>query len=166
VSKNTNSPVRKLAGQPLPRPPNPPRRILVVEDNDDIRALNTEVLLQFGYHVDTATDGANAWDALKSHDYQLVVTDNEMPNVTGVELLKLLYSARMALPVVMATGALPKDDFRHCPWLLPAALLLKPYTLLELVRTVQGVLRVTDGVGAQFAPASWQREVSSDAWKS
>jgi DNA-binding response OmpR family regulator len=138
----------------------------VVEDDANIRNLNTEVLIQFGYQVDAAPDGAAAWNTLQSENYHLVVTDNDMPKVTGVELLKMLHAARMTLPVVMATGMLPKEDFSHCPWLLPAALLLKPYTLLELVRTVQGVLRVTDGAGAQFAPASWQSKVSADAWKS
>src|ERR1700722_8747805 len=80
-------------------------RILVVEDDEDMRRLNTEVLKQFGYQVDAVEDGAIAWDTLQRNKYDLVVTDNAMPNLSGVELLRKLHAARMALPVIMATGA-------------------------------------------------------------
>ena len=56
-----------------------------------------------------------------------MVTDNEMPKVTGVDLLKKLHAARMAVPVIMATGALPVDEFTRYPWLQPAAMLIKPW---------------------------------------
>jgi len=72
-----------------------------------------------------------------------VITDNNMPRLTGIELLKKLCAARMALPVIMATGTLPKEEFTRYPWLQPAATLLKPYTVEELLGTVKEVLRAT-----------------------
>ena len=87
-----------------PAKPTPRHRILVVEDDADIRQLNTEALSQCGYHVDAAQDGAVAWDTLQASRYDLMVTDNDMPKVTGVELLKKLHAARLAVPVIMATG--------------------------------------------------------------
>jgi CheY-like chemotaxis protein len=135
------------AGQPseelLPQPPNPSCRILVVERDDNIRRFNTELLIQFGYQVDAAANGATAWEILHSHSYHLVVTDDDMPNVSGVDLLKKLHGARMALPVIMVARTLPKEDFTQCPWLLPAALLLEPYQPYDFVVTVQEVLRAT-----------------------
>lgn len=120
---------------------NSPHRILVVEDDDDVRRLNTEVLIGSGYHVDAAEDGAVAWDSIQLNRYDLLVTDNDMPNITGVELLKKLRGARMAVPVIMAAGALPEDEFTRYPGLQPAAVLLKPYTVTELLGAVKEVLR-------------------------
>jgi DNA-binding response OmpR family regulator len=120
-------------------------RILVVEDEPNIRQLNTGVLIKSGYDVDAAEDGAAAWEALNADSYDLMITDNKMPRLTGVELLKKLYAHRMALPVIMATGELPTEEFTRYPWLQPAAMLLKPYTIEELLGMVRKVLREADG---------------------
>lgn len=118
----------------------PRRRILVVEDDAAIREINTEVLKCSGYAVDAAADGAAAWDALQLNNYDLVVTDNEMPKVTGVELIQKLQAARMVLPVIMATGAVPEVEFSRCS-LQRVVTLLKPYTFDELLAAVKEVLR-------------------------
>ncbi len=123
---------------------NPPDHILVVEDDSSIRRLNAEVLSRSGYAVDVAVDGADAWAALGTDNYDLMITDNNMPNLTGVELLMKIRAARMDLPVIMATGKLPSEEFTRQPWLQPAALLLKPYTIEDLLRTVKKVLREAD----------------------
>jgi DNA-binding response OmpR family regulator len=134
-----------LAGEPARTPlqaqTNPPDRILVVEDDIFFRRLNAATLCRSGYEVDTAPDGASAWQALNADSYDLLITDNSMPKVSGVELLKWLCAARMALPVIMATGTLPTKEFALYPWLQPAATLLKPYTGGEMLRTVKKVLR-------------------------
>jgi DNA-binding response OmpR family regulator len=119
---------------------NPPRRILVVEDDTLLLRLNAEVLLHSGYEVDTAADGAAAWQALNANHYDLMITDNSMPEISGVELLAKLRAAQMSLPVIMATGTLPDEDLTQYPRLQPDAMLLKPYTLEEMVKTVQKVL--------------------------
>jgi DNA-binding response OmpR family regulator len=142
----------KPAGAAVQSKPNLRHRILVVEDDDDIRRLNAEVLINFGYQVDAAENGSVAWDNLQNKNYDLVVTDNDMPKVSGVELLKKLHAARMALPVIMATGKLPKDEFTRQPWLHPAAMLLKPYTSVEFLEKVQEVLRETGNDCREIAP--------------
>ena len=73
------------------------------------------VLHRAGYHVDTAEDGAFAWQMLGVSDYDLMITDNNMPNLTGMELLKKLYAMRMALPFIMATGKMPEEEFAQYP---------------------------------------------------
>jgi len=125
--------------------PLPPGRILVVEDEPNIRQLNTAALIHSGYDVDAAEDGAAAWEALNADSYDLMITDNNMPRLTGVELLKKLHASHMALPVIMTTGELPTEEFTRYPWLQPAAMLIKPYTIAELVGTVKKVLREADG---------------------
>lgn len=117
----------------------------MVDDDGHIRRLNVEMLLDSGYHADAAEDGAVAWDTLQLNSYDLLITDHNMPKVSGVELLKKVRSARMALPVIMATGVLPQEGFTRYPWLQPAATLLKPYTVDEMLGTVKKVLRATGG---------------------
>ena len=118
----------------------PVHRILVVEDDRDLRHLNTEVLTHYGYHVDAAEDGMLAWERLGEQSYDLMITDNRMPNMSGLELLKKMHATNRALPTVMATSEVPKAEFQNNPWLEPAAILSKPYTVMELVEKVRKVL--------------------------
>ena len=118
----------------------------MVDDDIFFRRLNTQVLVGSGYEVDATADGAAAWQALNTYSYDLLITDNSMPKVTGVELLKRLRAARMALPVIMATGTVPQEEFARRPWLKPSATLLKPYTGEEMLRTVKKVLREADSM--------------------
>jgi hypothetical protein len=67
-------------------------------------------------------------------------------------LLKKLRGARMALPIIMATGILPEEEFQRYPWLQPAAVLIKPYTVTDLLETVRTVLTVADGPREASAP--------------
>ena len=96
---------------------NPPHPIFALADQPDIRRLNAEVSIHSGYHVDAAADGAAARRALIADSYDLMITDNNMSRLTGAELLKKLRSARMALPVIMAAGTLPGEEFIRYPWL-------------------------------------------------
>jgi DNA-binding response OmpR family regulator len=124
--------------------PNPPPRILVVEDNVAIRELNTQVLVQSGYQVDAAEDGAAGWEVLHTNNFDLLITDHDMPRLSGLELVKKARSVRMDLPIILATGTLPEEDIKRHPWLQLAAVLLKPFTKDELLDTVRRVLHTAD----------------------
>jgi len=119
----------------------PRQRILVVEDDREQRQTNATVLAFTGYTVDVAEDGAAAWEALQASRYDLLITDNHMPRLTGLELLKELRSAGMKLPVIMATKILPTEELAKNPWLEPVALLVKPYVAEQLLETVKTVLQ-------------------------
>lgn len=136
---------------------NAPQRILVVEDDEVIRSYNVVVLTQCGFAVDAAEDGAVAWDTLQINRYDLVVTDNNMPKVSGIDLIKKLHAAHMTMPVIMATGIVPQEEFTNHPWLQPAATLLKPYTIEQLLGTVKKVLRTHVFARAQTtaSPRDW-----------
>ncbi|HWX22138.1 MAG TPA: response regulator [Candidatus Binatia bacterium] len=149
---NGTSNAGEPARAPLPSETYPSHRVLVAEDDDFIRQFDTAVLLHSGYEVDAAADGAAAWQALTTNSYDLLITDNDMPKVSGIELLKKLRAARMALPVIMATGTSPEEEFTRQPWLKPAATLLKPFTPEEMLRTVKEVLRAADSHCAQPEP--------------
>jgi DNA-binding response OmpR family regulator len=153
------SPAGEQAGAPIPCPTNPPQRILVADDESDIRQLSARVLIRSGYQVDTAEDGAVAWEALQIKAFNLLITDHDMPRLTGVELVKKLRSTRMALPVIMVTGRLPAKELIQNPSLQLAALLPKPFSIGELLETVRVVLRATDGTPGQPEPLSdWRSQ--------
>ena len=132
------------------------QQILVVEDDRTVRRINTEVLTYSGYLVDAVEDGAAAWEALQQKNYDLVVTDNVMPKVTGVGLLKKIQAARMDLPVIMATGSQPDEELVLSQVQPPAMMLLKPYTFEELLWAVKSVLRAaTAALGDMAPPPNW-----------
>jgi CheY-like chemotaxis protein len=125
---------------------NPSHRILVVDDDNDTRQLSVDVLVSSGYDVEGVKDGAAGWKALQAdNNYDLVVTDNKMPNMTGIEMIAKLRSARMAVPVIMATGDLPLQEFARRPWLKPDAMLQRPFSNDDLLETVRNVLHTDDG---------------------
>ena len=152
MSTLLRTPFDGAASAPSQGQANPPKRILVVDDESYIRRLITEVLLHSGYHVDTAEDGAAAWDALKLNSYDLLVTDDNMCRLTGIGLVKKLHAARMALPVILVSRAMPTEELNRHPWLQIDATLLKPFTTVELLRTVRQVLCATDSARKRIGP--------------
>ena len=141
ICKQALWPRGRARGSAAPRTRSYPiQRILVVDDDLAIRELSTAVLTNSGYDVDTAEDGAAAWQALNADGYDLMITDQNMPKLTGVELLEKLRAARMDMPVILATGALPAKAFSRSPWLQPTATLLKPFTIEELLGMVKAIV--------------------------
>ena|ERR1041385_3577096 len=115
-------------------------RILVVDDEEAVRQVSAAVLSRFGYQTETAKDGAAAWEALQTKSYDLLITDNNMPKVSGVELVKKLRSANMTMPVILASGVLPREELNRNPWLQPVATLEKPVSAGLLLETVNEFL--------------------------
>src|ERR1700733_13526192 len=90
----------------------PSYRILVVDDEDNDRELNSRVLIRAGYDVVGAVDGDAAWAAIQTQYFDLMITDNSMPKVTGVELVNKLHAAGTKLEVVLLTGEIRSCSFR------------------------------------------------------
>jgi DNA-binding response OmpR family regulator len=128
------------AGTAVPWRNNSSRRILVADDDADIRHFSSKVLADSGYQVDTAEDGAAAWSALTHNYYDLLITDNNMPNLSGIELLENLLLAHLDPRVILVSGAMPTKELERHPWLQIDAALVKPYTIAEFLGTVQAVL--------------------------
>ena len=126
------------------RPPAATPRILLVDDEEAIRKICAETLVRHGYHVDTAADGETGWEMLNaanfdSDAYDLLITDNNMPRLSGSDLVKRLRSAHIDLPVIMASGMV---NVLHSETksLGLAAILAKPVFPNDLIKTVKTVL--------------------------
>lgn len=66
------------------------RRVLVVDDSLTVREMERKLLAGRGYQVDVAVDGMDGWNMLRSADYDLLVTDVDMPRMDGIELVTLV----------------------------------------------------------------------------
>jgi DNA-binding response OmpR family regulator len=147
------------------RPPThvSPPRILVVDEDRDLRLLYTEALGRSGYHVDAAEDGVAALKALRVNKYNLLITEHNLPTLTGVELVRTLRAARKALPVIMAAARLPLHELAQNPSLQPVAVLPKPFYISQLLETVRVVLRAVNSAPGQLKLMSnWTDQPSAD----
>jgi len=140
----------KLMAAALRDPTIVPHRILVIDGDCDIRRLCTDVLDGFGYRVDVASNGETGWEALRANQYNLLLTEEALPGVSGLELVGKMRAAHVALPVIMASerlseivcvSKLPVHQQRWNRSLKVAAIVSKPFTVDELLTTVRTVLQ-------------------------
>ena len=130
----------------------PSLRILVVDDELVIRLSVAYQLMRSGHQVDTAEDGKAAWDVLQSERYDLLITDHNMPKVSGLELVKKLRAEDVDLPVILMSGAMPAEELHRHPWLQLAATLPKPFTGDELLGIVERVRLTFTSACGQIEP--------------
>jgi len=152
MTNQNDFPSDDLREATLPHPLNPRQRILVVENDADIRRLNIEILTHAGYEVDAADSGAAAWGAVRRQHYDLMVTENEMACLTGIELIRILQKAQVDLPTILATDTLPNPQFIRYNLLQPAKVLFKPYSCHELLTAVQEVLHTATALLDNLVP--------------
>lgn len=127
-----------LASKPLEGPrwggpgmPGQNLRVLLVEDEVSLRQLALKVLSNHGYQVTCAENGEQAWETLQDEDFDLLVTDIQMPKMTGNELVKRVLDSRPELPVLMMSGYNPEGQVPDEVLFLP-----KPFTPQQLVEKV------------------------------
>ena len=137
-------------------------RILVVGDEPSILELAATILKHSGYEVDMAENGALAWGALRANNYDVLITDHNLPKVTGLALLKRIRATRLALPAILMSGSPPGTELGENPSLLIDSILLKPFSPDELLTTVHHVLFAPDyGTGEPLPPPNWQSQPAS-----
>lgn len=87
-------------------------KILVVDDEELFRKLTQKTLERCGYIVETAVDGADAWDMINDGQYDLILLDKQMPKLDGISLLRLIKADNrfMDIPVVMLTANNRQED--------------------------------------------------------
>ncbi|WP_268799869.1 hybrid sensor histidine kinase/response regulator [Pseudomonas huanghezhanensis] len=93
----------------------PRKRVLVVDDSLTVRELERKLLLSRGYEVGVAVDGMDGWNALRAEDFDLLITDIDMPRMDGIELVTLLRrdSRLQSLPVMVVSYKDREEDRRR-----------------------------------------------------
>jgi DNA-binding response OmpR family regulator len=112
------------------------KRILVADDSQTITTLLTTALRSAGYEVTTASDGSQTYELGKSQEFDLVILDQLMPGLLGVEIIQKWHTEGIEVPIIMLTGV---DDERTAVQALEEGavdFVRKPFRLPELLARV------------------------------
>jgi len=118
-----------------------PIRVLLVEDSQAMRTFVGSVLEASGdYSVDEVKDGFDALRLLPRTDYDLVITDINMPDINGLELIRAIrqHARHANTPLVVITTNDRERDVERALKLGATAVLTKPFTPEDLLTTVAG----------------------------
>ena len=138
----------------------PPRRrptiplhgtALVVDDNEQIRALARHLLESFGFQVVTADDGTQALRAITEHatEFAFVLLDLMMPGMSGQEVVDELDRLGAATPVVLCSGYHSHELNQRFLGRGVAAFLQKPYAIEQLRAVAMEVMRAQHGTASR-----------------
>ena len=116
-------------------------RILIAEDDKELRQLFQHVLMKNGYAVTGVADGKEALDAIDKGYYDLIISDIMMPVMDGYELVSSLRQAGINTPVMMITAKDAFDDMRMGFLSGTDDYMVKPVNVNEMVLRVSALLR-------------------------
>lgn len=116
-------------------------KLLIVEDDKELRELFGRVLMKQGYDIRETSNGKEALDALHQDFYDLVISDIMMPVMDGYELVSTLRKEGNQIPVLMITAKDAFDDMRQGFQLGTDDYMVKPVNVNEMVLRVGALLR-------------------------
>ena len=119
-------------------------RFLIVDDFSTMRRIVRGLLKESGYHnADEAEDGVVALHKLRNESYGFVVSDINMPNMNGFELLNAIKADEglKHLPVLMVTAEARKEDIVRAAQEGAAGYIVKPFTKATLDEKVQKIMQ-------------------------
>lgn len=116
-------------------------KILIAEDDRELRQLFSHVLIKNGYSVKGVVNGREALDALENDYFDLIISDIMMPEVDGYDLVHSLREVGNTTPVLMITAKDSFDDMRRGFVCGTDDYMVKPINVNEMVLRVQALLR-------------------------
>lgn len=116
-------------------------KILIAEDDRELRQLFSHVLTKNGYSVKGVANGREALEAVDNDYYDLIISDIMMPEVDGYEMVSALREAGNTIPVLMITAKDGFDDMRRGFLAGTDDYMVKPINVNEMVLRVQALLR-------------------------
>jgi CheY-like chemotaxis protein len=118
-----------------------PYRVLIVEDDPDIAELLDFTLRWSGHEPDIAAGGREALERLAYRNYDVILTDLNMPEISGEDLYRRIEHGwpHLVPRVVFVTAAAPDDVFRNQHTRRPVPVLTKPYTPERLLQMIEEV---------------------------
>jgi len=104
--------LRKLSRETSKDATRQKKRVLVVDDSFTVREMERKLLESKGYHVETAVDGVDGWNAVRAAHYDMVVSDVDMPRMNGIEFIKQIkqHPELKSLPVIIVSYKDKEED--------------------------------------------------------
>jgi len=118
-------------------------KILIVEDNQSMRKMLESMIIELGYHnYASAVNGLKAWDRIQEGDIDVVVCDFLMPEMNGIELLRLIRQTRRFydIPFIMVTGADKQGDLMRSIQAEVDYYIIKPPNINQLEELLKKVI--------------------------
>ncbi len=116
-------------------------KILIAEDDRELRRLFAHVLIKNGYSVKEVVNGKEALDAVDGDYYDLIISDIMMPVLDGYQMVRMLRDAGNNTPVLMITAKDAFDDMRMGFLSGSDDYMIKPVNINEMVLRIQALLR-------------------------
>lgn len=118
------------------------KRVLVIEDNDDVRAVVAETLTQAGYLVHQAGNGREGILTVLAQKPDLILCDVHMPGMDGYRTLSAIrkFRSTAAIPFILMTGSTERSEFRRAMACGADDYLMKPFSAKELISAVESRL--------------------------
>jgi two-component system response regulator PilR (NtrC family) len=134
-------------------------RILVVDDEESIREFLDIMLRKEGYEITCAEDGAQAIELLKKKTFDMIISDLQMPNVTGIELLKYVNDNYPGLLFLMITAFGTTETAVEAMKMGAYDYITKPFKIDEVRINIQNALRSQN---LEFENRTLRRELSKE----
>ncbi len=114
----------------------------MVDDEESVVRLEKQMLERLGYNVSARSDSLDALEIFKANpdDYDLVVTDMTMPNMTGDKLANEILLVRPDIPVIICTGFSERINKEQTEFIGVSGFLMKPVVKSEMAHMVRKVL--------------------------
>jgi two-component system chemotaxis response regulator CheY len=125
-------------------------KFLVVDDFSTMRRIVRNLLKELGFtNIEEAEDGAVALAKLKGGSFDFVISDWNMPNMTGIELLRAIRgdAALSSLPVLMITAEAKKENIIEAAQAKASGYIVKPFTAAVLDEKLSKILKSMEKVG-------------------
>lgn len=126
----------------------PNTKFLVVDDFSTMRRIIRNLLKELGFsYVNEAEDGVQALNALRDGGIQFVISDWNMPNMTGIELLRAIRgdAALRHIPVLMVTAEAKKENIIAAAQAGASGYVVKPFTAATLDEKLTKIFKATEG---------------------
>ena len=117
-------------------------KILIVENNNTLRELLKITLKSREYVVKTACDGLTGLQKLEKESYDLLITDNQMPTMDGLEFIEEICRRQINIRILMISGRFTKDIIEKAKERGVLECLEKPFSFRRIIGTVRNVLKV------------------------
>jgi DNA-binding response OmpR family regulator len=116
-------------------------RILIIEDETKVADFLNKGLQQSGYETDVAVDGQEGYDKIRSNDYDLILLDLMLPQISGFDLIPKIRSCKPIVPIIAVTAKASVEDRvqglnRGCD-----DYLVKPFSFAELLARIKAQIR-------------------------
>jgi len=134
--------VAKSEGEELKPLPRGEERILFVDDEATLVDLGQQMLEHLGYKVKGKTSSIEALDTFRAHpdDFDLILTDKTMPNLTGFDLAKECKEIRSDIPIILCTGFSESTLLLRAGSLGISEIIMKPLLMRDLAGAIRKVL--------------------------